>query len=378
MILETDFADFLRDIRPTPAMRDDLKTGHKTLRDRLNADEGLKKCLVSDFLQGSYKRSTAIRPKGDRRSDVDIIVVTKLSEGEYTPAKAMDVLEPFLEKHYKGKWRQQGRSFGIELSYVELDLVLTSAPAEAEAGILKSDALSADDGLEDDPEWRLHRSWLALDSRNGNDARTLIAEAKREPEWKSQPLRIPDRDANKWESTHPIAQITWTRDKNNRTNKHFVNVVKAIKWWRVEKHEEPKHPKGFPLERLIGECCPDDIASVAEGVVKTLEKIASEYTSTVLFGGTPTLPDYGVPTHDVFKRISPEDFKKFHEQVKSGAALARSAYDSKDRKDSGNLWRDLFGSKFPKPPENGGGGPGRGGYTPPTGPAAPESSGRFA
>ena len=89
MILETDFADFLQDVRPTKAMRDDLKTGHRTLRDRLNADEGLKKCLVSDFLQGSYKRSTAIRPKGDRRSDVDIIVVTKLSEEEYTPANAM-------------------------------------------------------------------------------------------------------------------------------------------------------------------------------------------------------------------------------------------------------------------------------------------------
>jgi tRNA nucleotidyltransferase (CCA-adding enzyme) len=147
MILETDFADFLQDIRPTKPMRDNLKAGHQILRERLNADEVLKKCLVSDFLQGSYKRSTAIRPKGDRRSDVDIIVVTKLAEAEYTPEKAMDVFEPFLDKHYKGKWRQQGRSFGIELSYVELDLVLTSAPSEAEAGILRSEALSADDGL---------------------------------------------------------------------------------------------------------------------------------------------------------------------------------------------------------------------------------------
>ena len=109
MILQSDFAEFLQDIRPTKAMRDDLKTGHQTLRDRLNADEELKKCLVSDFLQGSYKRSTAIRPKGDRRSDVDIIVVTKLSEQEYTPAKAMDVFKPFLDKYYKGKWHPQGR-----------------------------------------------------------------------------------------------------------------------------------------------------------------------------------------------------------------------------------------------------------------------------
>jgi hypothetical protein len=378
MILETDFAAFLQEIRPTKAMRDDLKTGHRTLRNRLKADDGLKKCLVSDFLQGSYKRSTAIRPKGDRRSDVDIIVVTKLSEEEFTPAEAMKVFEPFLDRHYKGKWRPQGRSFGIELSYVELDLVLTSAPTEAESGILRSEALSADDSLEDDPEWRLHRSWLALDSRYRIDARALIAEAKGEPEWKAQPLRIPDRDADTWESTHPIAQIVWTRDKNYATNKHFINVVKAIKWWRVENHEEPKHPKGFPLERLIGECCPDGIESLAEGVVRTLENIVSMYALTVLADRKPSLPDYGVATHDVFKRITVADFKKFYDQIKAGATLARRALDSQDRTESGNLWRELFGSKFPKPPENGGGSSGSGrGYTPPTGPATP-GSGRFA
>ena len=379
MILQSGFAEFLQEIRPTKAMRDDLKDGHTTLRERLNADEGLEKCLVSDFLQGSYKRSTAIRPKGDRRSDVDIIVVTKLSEQEYTPAQAMDVFKPFLDKYYKGKWQQQGRSFGIELSYVELDLVLTSAPSEAEIGILQSDAVTSDDDLEEAQDWRLSRSWVALDARYRSDARTLIAKAKSEPEWKAQPLRIPDRDANKWESTHPLAQITWTRDKNDCTSKHFVNVVKAIKWWRIEKYEKPKHPKGFPLERLIGECCPDGIESVAEGVVKTLEKIVSQYALTVQSGSKPVLPDYGVPSHDVFKRISAEDFKTFYHQVEDGAALARRAFDAEDRTESGNLWRELFGSKFPKPPENGGGGSGGSGrgYTPPTGPAVP-GSGRFA
>lgn len=380
MILENDFATFLEDIRPTKAMRDALKTGHQTLRARLNADEVLKKCFVSDFLQGSYKRSTAIRPKGDRRSDVDIIVVTKLSEQEYSPAKAMGLFEPFLDEYYKGKWRQQGRSFGIELSYVELDLVLTSAPSETEVAILRCESLSADDGLEEDPEWRLNRLWPGLDSRYGRDARKLIAEARDEPEWKSQPLRIPDRDANMWQSTHPIAQITWTSEKNNRTNKHFINVVKALKWWRVERHEDPKHPKGFPLERLIGECCPDGISSVAEGVVKTLEKIVSEYRLKVLIDDKPRLPDYGAPTHDVFGRVSAVDFKKFYGQVKDAALLARRAYDSQNRTESGSLWRELFGSKFPKPPENGGGDGGGGsgpGYTPPAGPATP-GSGRFA
>lgn len=381
MELKTDFETFLSEIRPTKSQREDLQTGHKTLRERLNADEELKDCIISDFLQGSYRRATAVRPKNDRRSDVDIIVVTKLSEQEYTPAQAMELFHPFLNKHYKGKWQQQGRSLGIALSYVELDLVITSAPSEAEVGILQSEAVTSDDDLEEAQDWRLNRSWLALGSRYRGDARTLLAEAKAQAEWKAQALRIPDRDANKWESTHPLAQISWTRDKNAATERHFVNVVKALKWWRLENYDEPKHPKGFPLERLIGECCPNGITSVAAGVVKTLEKIVSAYALVVAAGGKPTLPDYGVPTHDVFGRISASDFKKFYEQAEAGAELARRAFDASDRTESGNLWRELLGTKFPKPPEKGGGGSGgsssNGGYTPPTGPAVP-GSGRFA
>lgn len=375
MILSNEFITFLQEIRPTQSMREDLQRGHITLRERLQADEELNKCFITNFLQGSYKRSTAIRPSGDQRSDVDIVVVTKLSQREYTPVKAMKLFEPFLKKHYNGKWRHQGRSFGIELSYVGLDLVLTSAPSEAEIGIFKSESLSSNDNLEDDPEWRFHPSWPALDSRLKINARSLIMDAKSNPEWRSQPLMIPDRDANQWEFTHPIAQIQWTRDKNNRTNGHFVNIVKAIKWWRVVKYDGPKHPKGFPLERLIGECCPDGIESVAEGVVKTMEQIVTKYSMMVIFNNRPTLPDYGVATHDVFKRISANDFKQFYDQVKEGAGLARRAFDSTDRTESCKLWRDLFGNKFPKPPEDDSAK--KGGFTPPTGPAVP-GSGRFA
>jgi hypothetical protein len=178
-----------------------------------------------------------------------------------------------------------------------------------------------------------------------------------------------------WEDTHPLAQIRWTRDKNSSTNQHFVNIVKAIKWWRLENHELPKHPKGFPLERLIGECSPDAVDSVAEGVTKTLENISSYGRPFVDAGTKPVLPDYGVPGHDVFKRITSADFRAFHGQVEEGASLARRALDADDRTESGNLWRELFGGKFPKPPNDGGSR--KSGYTPPAGPAVPEG-GRFA
>lgn len=165
MELKTDFETFLREIRPTPSQRTDLQTGHRALRDRLRDDEGLKDVVVSDFLQGSYRRATAVRPKGDKRSDVDIIVVTNLSEAKYTPAAAMDKFVPFLKEHYKGKWKKQGRSVGIELSYVELDLVITSAPSETERAILRSAAVTSDDDIDEARDWRLNESWVGLDLR---------------------------------------------------------------------------------------------------------------------------------------------------------------------------------------------------------------------
>jgi len=380
MILESNFAKFLQEIRLQENHRVALQTGHNTLRDRLRGDQDLKSVIVSDFLQGSYRRDTSVRPNGDARADVDIVVVTNLKEckvggdGGYTPTQAINVFKPFVEKHYKGKYRIQGRSIGIELSYVELDLVITSAPSEAQARFLASEAVTTNFNLADAPDWRLHEAWLSPDKRT-SAALGKLYEAERGEERKAEPLRIPDRDANIWEDTHPLEQIRWTRDKNARCNKHFVNVVKAIKWWRLEKHPEPERPKGFPLERLVGECCPDGIESVAQGIASTLSAIASNYAAHVAQGTKPVLPDYGVPEHDVFKRVMPEDFAKFHRQTVSGADLARRAYESSNPVESGGLWRDLLGDKFPKPPDDGG--KKSGGFTERTAVTIPGST-RFA
>lgn len=379
MELPNDFAEFLKGIRPTPDQRGDLKTGHATLRSRLRDDDALKSIVDTDFLQGSYRRATALRPNGAKKSDVDIVVVTNLPEAAFTPRAAMKLFEPFLDKHYKGKWVPQGRSFGITLSYVELDLVITSAPllAAEEAKLLKFAAVTDDDNLEDAEDWRLHPAWVPLHEREFRaDSRERLIEANTTAEWAANPLRIPDRDANVWQSTHPLEQMRWTRDKNANCNRHFVNIVKAIKWWRLETRPDPTQPKGFPLERLVGECCPDGVTSVAEGITLTFEAIVERYSNVIASKTKPYLADYGVPDHDVFKRVTPEQFAEFYSDAQTAANLARRAFDSNNRSDSGNLWRELLGSKFPAPP--GGGGTGRdGGFTPPKGPASP-GSGRFA
>jgi hypothetical protein len=136
----------------------------------------------------------------------------------------------------------------------------------------------------------------------------------------------------------------------------------------------------YPVEHLIWHCCPDGISSVAEGVTLTLETIARNYQANAASRNTPHLPDHGVPEHNVFHRVSGEDFAAFHSQVSSAAKIAREAFDTQDLQTSVKGWQKLFGDeKFPDPPpddDNGDNGP-KGGYTPRTTPTRNIGGGRF-
>lgn len=379
--LPTYFTDFLAEIRLSKDQVSELKTAHMTLRERLQADEGLSPILVSTFLQGSYRRSTIVRPAEGKRADVDIIVVTSLDRFTNSPEQALQRFRPFLERHYRGCYELQGRSIGIELKTVDLDLVVTSAPSEVGSKALGFESVVTMATLEESSDWRLNEFWLPPEKREWLGAQSRMLKAAREAEWQAEPLWIPDRDAKEWQPTHPLAQYRWTVGKNARTGGHFVNVVKAVKWWR-RKHPRPEHPKGYPLERIVAECCPDEIGSVAKGLTRTLEQIVACFGDHVSRGTVPDLRDHGVD-QNVLHRLTSEEFGRFHDQVAAAARQARRALDEQDAKRSTALWRELLGPEFPPPPEEdggarGSGGPsGVGGYTPRTERSVP-GSGRFA
>jgi len=333
--LDSNFNDFLTNIRLTPNQVNDSKTGHETLRDRLYRDDYLKNHIITTFLQGSYKRHTAVRPKDDIKSDVDIVVVTNLKETDYpNPQDAINLFLPFVKKYYEGKYdNTQSRSIGIELSYVKLDLVITSAPSEAVAKILRNKDLDQYD--EDDSEGYQFNKYLDVLEKSGD-------------QWKNEPLRIPDRHAGSWESTHPLEQIKWTIDKNNSTNKHYINVVKAIKWWHRITPGLPKYPKSYPLEHIVGDKCLDGIQSVAEGITAVLENMVRDYLPYVSSNTVPVSQDRGVD-HNVLARIIPEDFSSFYKKISEAAKLARRALDldKEHISESIGIWQQLLGDKFP-------------------------------
>ena len=76
--------------------------------------------------------------------------------------------------------------------------------------------------------------------------------------------------------------------------------------------------------------------------VEVFEKIVQDYPTK------PVCEDHGVRTHDVFERISDEEYAEFYELVEDAAKLARKALDETNNSQSVTDWGELFGNEFPK------------------------------
>jgi len=313
--LPSYFRDFLSEIEPSPSYKEDQKNGHTTLRRRLAEDGDFKVVHVNTFLQGSYRRNTAIHPG----KDVDIVVVTSIDPDPPGSASAANKrLGDCLKRYYRNV-APQSRSWGITLSYVMMDVVLATSrrirkDASFAASLFKADSLDSDD-------------------------------------WTSEPLLIPDRDLGRWVETHPKRQLAWTSELNAACGGYFVPLVKMFKWWRKVTYDTPKYPKGYVLERLAGECVDTSKRDHAEGFVALLQNIQAKYVGYALAGLVPILPDAGVPSHNVAHRLSVADFKTFMERVAEALPIARAALDEKDINKSAEGWRRVFGDKFPAAPE---------------------------
>ncbi|MBU9816596.1 hypothetical protein J1781_17285 [Rahnella sp. C60] len=242
--------------------------------------------------------------------------------------------------------------------------------------LYKSESVLTVNSLEEQSDWRLNRSWAPIVDGLFESNRAQVEDAPAS-EWKAHPLVLPDREKNEWGRTHPLAQIRWTAEKNRLCNGHYINLVRAVKWWRQQNSEDlPKYPKGYPLEHLIGNALDNGTTSMAQGLVQLMDTFLSRWAAIYNQKSKPWLSDHGVAEHDVMARLAAEDFCSFYEGIAGAAEIARNALASQEPQESAELWRQLFGSKYPLPGPQGG--DRNGGFTVPSKPAEPQKTGRFA
>lgn len=294
---QTQFNEFLQEIEPSKTTKRDAKNGHENLRKYLKEDDTFEDYHVSDYLSGSYKRNTAIRPRllnGDlARPDVDIIVVTNHKTGD-DPQEVIDLLYDTLKPKYS-TIRKQARSVGIETSQVDMDVVPIIAP-------------------------------------NGEEGT----------------LYIPDRKLEKWLETNPPKHTTWTTEVNKESGGRFKPLVKLMKWWRRQNPTISKKPKGFVIECIVAECMDYNETNYGELFVGTLETIVEKYSINIIIESVPHIEDPGVLGNSVTKGISFDAFKGFYNKIKAHAEKGRKALNEKNEEEALKLWREIFGERFPE------------------------------
>ena len=297
MAIQTQFREFLTDIEPSPTTKKRAQNAHTRLRDFIRRHETFKQHHEGTFLSGSYKRDTAIRPEtkdGDEeRPDVDIIVITNHSLDD-APSDVVGLLYDTLSDKYDNL-RKQARSVGVFTSTADMDIVPIIAP----------------------------------DGMDGT-------------------LYIPDRQLEEWLETNPPAHSTWTTEMNAASERRFKPLVKLAKWWRRENPTISKRPKGFMIECIVAECMDFGETQYAELFLSMLETIESRYSTYVSLDMVPFIEDPGVPGNSVLSSMTISAFKGFYNKAATCAEIGRRALDAGDTEEGLLLWRDVFGSRFPR------------------------------
>lgn len=382
MKLRAQFATFDQNIVLTNDEDEKLKKAKQELQDNLDeysrkGESDFDELIIGNFVQGSYQRKTCLKQQEGKLPDIDIVVITKMDEDEFDPARlAQEKFLPFVEAYYPGKYEQQGRSIGVTLDGVgvDLDIVITSNPKESETGFLTEDLFK---NMGNSKEWDFEDLEKAIPEISKltrlDKSKSILNESIQLSEVVKdvEPLRIPDQDADRWQNTNPMAQIVWAVKKNAVCRYKYLPLVRALKWMRSSFGGFPKYPKGYPLEHIIGDNCPNDFSSTAEGLVTTLSNIITNYKLNYDAGAVPYLRDRGVD-EDVLSRQTFEDFKSFYERIIEAHELAQKAILSDDSHESSKLWRDLLGEEFPLIE------PGDGKWAKPDSASEPEKPRRFA
>lgn len=298
MATQNQFNKLLSDIEPSDTTKKNAQKAHEGLRDHLWGHEEFKKALKKVLLSGSYKRDTAVRPRvkdgATERPDVDVLVVLEYGF-DAKPEDVLNFLCSVLRKKYS-KVRKQTRSAGITAGLADMDVVPIIAPYGMEGT-----------------------------------------------------LYIPDRKLEQWRETDPPRHTSWTTETNAMSEGRFKPLVKEFKWWRRQNPTVGKKPKGFVMECIVAENMDYSQTNHAELFVGTMESIVRRYKSSVFMGQVPFIADPGVPGNSVTYGMTFDSFEGFYNKAKKHADTGRRAIESEDPAKELELWREIFGDRFPAP-----------------------------
>jgi hypothetical protein len=298
MILPTYFEKFVSSVQPTEERVAAVSDAHNTLRDHLTNDAKPAHPVADSFLSGSYARKTAIDPI----KDADIILILEESKvsadrREPNPRKVLDDLRSAIDEFYEDvNLETQRRSIQVWLE--EEDVRMDVVPAIA-------------------------------------------------PNGKDEKLWVPDYHQQKWIESWPKAHITHSREANDRSDGHFVRLVKALKWWRELKLDKERAPKSFLLEVMASKYLTSK-DTLPETFLATIRTMHDDFSTCVKEGTLPNVVDPGVGCDLVDScQWTYADLVYVDGHLATLSQTAQEAIDAADKVTTVEKWQAAFGDKYP-------------------------------
>ena len=293
MAKQVDFNKFLSNIEPSPTTVSYISSIQTNLREYLKKHEEYKNIHVDTFLSGSYAKHTSIRPvSGDKKRDVDIIVVTSYNSDKDSKEVLEELKDVLIEKSDYDTARVQQHSVGIEMSGISVDVVPVIADEEDE-----------------------------------------------------QLYYIGDVDSGKWSITDPKGHKEWSTAVNKDNNNEYKPLVKIFKWWRrYNCPEDTKYPKGITLEKIMADNLGDSSLSTEDFLIATFQNIVSNYKESYVNENTNPIvddPSEKIDENDLLEGYSVEDFAAFVNKIEEHLNLLNIEGTTNVS------WRKVLGTEFP-------------------------------
>lgn len=297
------FLDFIRDITSSATTMANSKSAHEGVREALKSDDDFKGYVKRIFIGGSYKRSTAIRPRvkqgATERPDVDLYVVVDGDQWSADPAAWIDALYAALNRARK--------TLGItSINRNRCSIALSMNKADVDVSILLE---RQSDGL----------------------------------------YRIGNRTTGEWYKTDPEEHTNWSAQQNARLSQRFNPMVQMVKWARRENKTVSGHPKSFQLEMFVAPDMDETETHYGKLFHDWCDAFVSRYEWNRDWESCPTIEDPAVTGADILAGVTDAEFCAFYDKIQKHRDDARKALDTDDQQKATTYWRRIFGDRFPKP-----------------------------
>lgn len=296
------FTEFIKDITPSETTISNCQSAHTKVRKALLEDEEFKDQVKRVFLGGSYRRSTAIRPKtkngSTERPDVDLYIVVDGSPWDSDPATLMDDLYAVLNRARD--------ALGITaIKRNRCSIALSMNKADLDVSILL-------DRQDDD---------LYL---------------------------IGNRNTGEWYKTDPEEHTTWSAKQNTRCSGRFNPMTRMVKWARRQNKTASRHPKSFALEAFIAPHVSEKESHYGQLFYGWCQSFLDAYAVNRMLGTCPFLEDPAVPGGNILAGVTNDEFCAYYDKIEKHRDDAARALSEEDQERATDCWRRIFGDRFPK------------------------------